>query len=175
MRGHAILSHGLHSSPAATKVSAMADAAEQLGWTSERPDYAEIDARNDVRDVDRRLARLLERVQATSGRFVLAGSSMGAFISALASTQLPDPKQCAGLFLIAPPVALPGYPRRLEAAAVPTRVIHGWQDEVCPVAPVIDWAGARCDRLVLVDDGHRLEQHVAFCAEEFARFLQDLA
>ena len=32
------------------KVSAMAAAAEQLGWTTERPDYAEIDARQDVRD-----------------------------------------------------------------------------------------------------------------------------
>jgi hypothetical protein len=26
----------------------------------------------------------------------------------------------------------------------------------------------------MVDDGHRLERHVGFCAEEFGRFLQAL-
>ena len=125
------------------KVSAMAAAAEQLGWTTERPDYAEIDARQDVRDVDRRLGRLLDRAQSAGGPLVLAGSSMGAFISALATHDLGADSRCVGLFLIAPPTALPGYARPLEAAKVPTTVIHGWQDEVCPVAPVIDWAGRR--------------------------------
>ena len=37
--GHVILSHGLESGPEATKVSALAKVAEQLGWTHERPDY----------------------------------------------------------------------------------------------------------------------------------------
>ena len=57
MKGHVILSHGLHSSPAATKVSALAEVAARAGWSHERPDYADIDAGNDIRDVDRRLAR----------------------------------------------------------------------------------------------------------------------
>lgn len=171
MRGHVILSHGLNSSPAATKVSAMAVVAERLGWTHERPDYADIDARNDIREVDARLARLLERVRAVEGPLVLAGSSMGAFISALATLQRP----CAGLFLLAPPVRMQGFPRTLEAAALPTSIIHGWRDEVCPVDAVIAWAQTRRDRLLLVDDGHRLDQHVDFCAAEFGRFLQALA
>ena len=35
MRGHCILSHGFESGPDATKVTALADVAERLGWTSQ--------------------------------------------------------------------------------------------------------------------------------------------
>lgn len=172
MKGHVILSHGLHSSPAATKVSALAEVAARAGWSHERPDYADIDAGNDIRDVDRRLARLLERCAAApAGPLLLAGSSMGAFIAALATTRVP----CVGLFLMAPPVNMDGYPARLVAAKLPTTIIHGWGDDVCPVGDVIRWAQRRADRLVLVDDGHRLDAHVDFCAAEFARFLDERA
>lgn len=171
MPGHVILSHGLHSSPAATKVTAMAEQAERLGWSHERPDYADIDASGDIARVADRLQRLLQRCEAAPRPLVLAGSSMGAYISALATLQVP----CAGLFLVAPPVHLDGFGRVLRAAVLPTVVVHGWGDEVCPVGDVIRWAQRRRDRLLLVDDGHRLEDHVAFCAEEFGRFLTTLA
>ncbi|MFA7443755.1 MAG: hypothetical protein WCZ65_10375, partial [Lysobacteraceae bacterium] len=81
MRGHAILSHGLESGPLATKVSALARVAESLGWSTERPDYRDIDASRDVREVDARLDRLRQRCLAAPRPLVLAGSSMGAFIS----------------------------------------------------------------------------------------------
>ncbi|GIX35207.1 MAG: alpha/beta hydrolase [Lysobacteraceae bacterium] len=171
MPGHAILSHGLHSSPAATKVSALARVAEQLGWTCERPDYTDLDATRDIARVNDRLQRLVERCRQAPRPLVLAGSSMGAYISALASLEVP----CAGLFLIAPPVHLEGYPRLLRAAVVPTVIVHGWNDEICPVGDVIRWAQRRHDRLLVVDDGHRLEGHVEFCAETFGRFLAGLA
>ena len=45
MRGHCILSHGFESGPDATKVTALAEAAERLGWSHERPDYTDLDAR----------------------------------------------------------------------------------------------------------------------------------
>ena len=48
MRGHCILSHGFESGPDATKVTALADVAERLGWTHERPDYTDLDARREV-------------------------------------------------------------------------------------------------------------------------------
>ncbi len=173
MKGHCILSHGLHSSPHATKVSALAQVAERLGWSHERPDYCDIDTRAgaDIRDVARRLARLLESARAAPRRLVLVGSSMGAYISALASLEI----QPIGLFLMAPPVALPDYPRRLDAAAVPTVVVHGWHDELIPAVEVFDWCQPRSAALRLVDDGHRLERHVGLIAEDFARFLGSLA
>ena len=51
MIGHCILSHGFESGPDATKVTALADAAERLGWTHERPDYTDLDARRDRKSV----------------------------------------------------------------------------------------------------------------------------
>lgn len=170
MRGHAILSHGLESGPQATKVAAMAEVAEARGWTSERPDYRDIDATRQVTEVQRRLERLLALCAQAPRPLVLAGSSMGAFISALASREVP----LAGLFLLAPPVHLEGFPRRLAAAHVPTAIIHGWDDELIPAGDVVRWARPRRDRLLLVDDSHRLAAHVAVCAEEFGRFLDGL-
>lgn len=171
MKGHVILSHGLESSPQATKVSAMAQAAEALGWSTERPDYSDLDARREIGAVPLRLQRLLERCAAAPAPLVLAGSSMGAYISALATLEV----RCAGLFLLAPPVRIDGVQRALNAAQLPTMVIHGWADEVCPVGDAIRWSQRRRDRLILLDDGHRLENSVQFCAAEFARFLDTLS
>ncbi len=173
-RGHVILSHGLESGPQATKVTALAAAAEALGWTSERPDYLDLDATRDLARVPDRLARLVERcrsaVSAGCGPLVLAGSSMGGFISALASLEV----DVRGLFLLAPPVRIAGY-RDLEAARVPTSILHGWRDELIPAADVVAWAASRCDELTLVDDSHRLAEHVDYGAQAFARFLERLS
>lgn len=179
--GHVILSHGLESGPDATKVSALARVAESLGWSHERPDYSEIDrvgrrspadpaAAHQFGDIDARIALLLERARAAQGPLVLAGSSMGAFVSALVSLQVP----CAGLFLMAPPTLIEGYPQVLDAAPVSTSIVHGWDDELIPAQAVIDWAQLRRDQLILVDDSHRLAAHVEFCAHHFGSFLHRL-
>lgn len=174
VRGHVILSHGLESGPQATKVAALASAAAHLGWTSERPDYLDLDATRDVARMPDRLARLLHRCHAAMsdrrGPLVLAGSSMGAFISALASLEV----EVRGLFLMAPPVEVQGY-RVLDAARVPTSIVHGWSDELIPAADVVAWAAPRRDELMLVDDSHRLADHVEYSADAFARFLARLS
>ncbi|KAA2285612.1 hypothetical protein [Arenimonas fontis] len=171
MAGHVIISHGLDSGPEASKATALAEAAESLGWSHERPDYRDLDARGELGDVEGRIRRLLERArEAPRQPLVLAGSSMGAYVSGHASLQVP----VAGLFLMAPPVALQASPPVLRAAAVPTRIVHGWEDELIPALAVVRWAETRRDLLVLVPDSHRLAGHVRFCAEEFARFLRSL-
>lgn len=173
-RGHCILSHGFESGPEATKVGVLAEAAERLGWSHERPDYTDLDARRDVSplgDVSARLRRLcaLARARAERGPLVLAGSSLGAWISARASLDVP----VVGLFLMAPPVAMDPAPP-LAAARVPLTIVHGWDDELIPARSVIEWAEARKARLSLVADSHRLAGHVAFCGETFATLLRDL-
>ncbi len=165
-----ILSHGLDSSPDATKVSALAAVAEALGYASVRPDYRNLDATGDVRRIDERIARLVEHAPKDTP-VILAGSSMGAFISGLASLQV----NCVGLFLMALPVAIPGYARRFEAARVPTSLVHGWGDELCAADEAISFARARNAEIALVDDDHRLSVHVNFVAENFARFLRRFA
>ena len=172
--GHCILSHGFESGPDATKVTALAEAAERLGWSHERPDYTGFDARREISelgDVEARQAHLLAlaTVAAKRGPLVLAGSSLGSYISARVSLQVP----VAGLFLMAPPITM-GRLADLDAARAPTSIIHGWDDELIPAQLVVDWAHARRARLLLVDDTHRLSGHVQASADAFAQLLQGL-
>ena len=174
MKGHCILSHGFESGPDATKVTALAEAADALGWTHERPDYTDLDAQREVSEVGNvpaRLARLLDLAQdaARRGPLVLAGSSLGAYISGLASLQVP----VAGLFLMAPPIRM-GSAHPLDAAPVPTSIIHGWRDELIRADEVIMWAQGRRDRLLMVDDSHRLTEHVESSKLAFAALLAGL-
>ena len=174
MRGHCILSHGFESGPDATKVTALAHVAERFGWTHERPDFTDLDAKREVSelgDVFAREQRLLSLAQAavTRGPLVLAGSSLGAWISGRVSLQV----SVAGLFLMAPPIKLdPTHP--IDAARVPTSIIHGWDDELIPAVDVVAWAQARRAWLLLVDDSHRLSAHVDASAEAFATLLASL-
>lgn len=173
-RGHCILSHGFESGPDATKVAALADAAERLGWTAERPDYTDLDARREISplgDVAARIERLqrLAMDAASRGPLVLAGSSLGAWIAGHVSLQVP----VAGLFLMAPPVRL-NAAHPLQAAEVPLSVVHGWDDELIPAADVVGWTCARRGRLLLVDDTHRLSAHVEASADAFAALLRTL-
>lgn len=174
MRGHCILSHGFESGPDATKVTALAQAAESLGWTHERPDYTDLDAKREVSelgDVPARLQRLLDiaRARAAQGPLVLAGSSLGAYVSGLVSLQVP----VAALFLMAPPVRM-GEAHPLDAARVPVSIVHGWDDELIPARDVVAWAQPRRARVLLVDDGHRLSDHVEASVAAFAALLASL-
>ncbi len=173
-RGHCILSHGFESGPDATKVAALADAADRLGWTAERPDYTDLDAKREISplgDVAARIERLqrLAMDAASRGPLVLAGSSLGAWIAGHVSLHVP----VAGLFLMAPPVRLDAA-HPLQAAEVPLSVVHGWDDELIPAADVVGWTCARRGRLLLVDDTHRLSAHVEASADAFAALLQTL-
>ena len=172
--GHCILSHGFESGPGATKVKALAEVAQRLGWSHERPDYTDLDARravSPVGDVPARLQRLLERAQAAAARgpLVLAGSSLGAYIAAQVSLQVP----VRGVFLMVPPTRMGPMPA-LDAAAVPLSVVQAWRDERVPADQVIEWARARSARLLLLDDDHDLAAHVPDCAHAFAELLQSL-
>ena len=174
MKGVAIISHGLQSSAAATKATALAEVGQTLGWQCIRPDYRDLDqsqAHAPLGDVAARIARLQSLAREHAGApLVLAGSSMGAFVSARVSLAVP----VRGLYLMAPPAKLEGNPMSLEAAVVPTWILHGWDDELIPASEVMRWAAPRRDRLLLVNDSHRLANHVQFAAEDFGRFLESL-
>lgn len=168
MIGTAILSHGLESGPGATKVTAMAEVAERLGWRTLRPDYRDLDSAHGLGAAELRLARLLEVARSVQGPLVLAGSSFGAFISGLASLQVAT----RGLFLLALPLQLYGNATLFDAAAVPLAIVHAWDDELIPARAVIDFAQARRATLHLVNDTHRLSDHVTQTAQWFGQFLE---
>jgi predicted esterase len=168
--GLVVLSHGLESGPQATKVSALAEVARQLGWDECRPDYSDIDAARDPKRIDERIERLLQNVVGEVRPLVFVGSSMGAFISGLASLKV----SCSGVFLMAPPIRIDGYSRSFDTADVPTVIVHGWQDELIPAHEVIEFSRARCTTLYMVNDAHRLNQHLRSISTWFAHFLQQI-
>lgn len=172
MRGHVILSHGSDSGPDATKVSALAAQAEALGWTTQRPDYGADDARGHAHCVAPRIARLRATIEALDRPPLLVGSSMGAFVSALVSLDVP----VGGLLLLATPSEIPGDSHRFDLRRdVPTLLIHGWRDEVCPLAGIYHFAGQRKLPLLIVDDDHRLGASMQIIAAQFHSMLDKLA
>lgn len=172
MRGHVVLSHGSDSGPDATKVSALARVAESLGWVTFKPDYREEDRQGYAGSVPPRVARLVEAMRDRAHPLVLAGSSMGAFVSGLASLRAP----CDGIFLVALPIDIPGYPERFDMArGVPGMLVHGYRDELCPVDAAVAFARERGMPTLLLDDDHRLANNVAVLEQQFALFLQTLA
>lgn len=179
MSAHCILSHGFESGPHATKVTALAEVAERHGMSHERPDYTDLDAMREVSvvgDVRARLQRLhaLARAAAARGPLVLAGSSLGAWISARIALELQaEGAAVRALFLMAPALRMGPLPD-LDAPEVPISIIHGWHDELIPAADVIAWAQPRSARLLLVDDSHRLADHVHTSAEAFDALLARL-
>ena len=180
LRGHCILSHGFESGPDATKVTALADVAERFGWTHERPDYSDLDARREIGplgDVPQRLVRLraLAQVAAARGPLVMAGSSLGAYIASRIALELfNDGLPVKALFLMAPPLTMGPLPA-LDAPPLPISIIHGWDDELIPAMAVAAWAQDHRARLLMVDDSHRLSAHVQASADAFAALLSSLS
>ena len=172
MRCQIILSHGSDSSPEATKVSMLATLAESLGWSTQRPDYRAADVRGHADSVAPRIARLRATIEALDAPPLLVGSSMGAFVSALVSLEAP----VAGLLLLATPSEIPGYTRQFDLRTEgPTVLIHGWRDEVCPLAGVQAFAAHRRLPLLVLDDDHRLGSSMDMIAAQFLHMLDELA
>lgn len=172
MRGTILLSHGSASSPEATKVSALSALAEARGWRTQRLDYREDDARGHAGSVAPRLTRLNAAITACDAPPVLVGSSMGAFVSALASLEHP----VAGLFLMATPPAIPGVESALDVRQdVPTLMVHGWRDEVCPIDDIERFTHRLNLPLLALDDDHRLSSSLPAIERQFALFLDILA
>ncbi len=172
MRGQIILSHGSGAGPDASKVGALAACAEARGWRTQRPDFRAHDERGYADAVAPRVAQLRAAIAACAAPPVLVGSSMGAFASALASLEAP----VAALFLMATPPLIPGYAQALEVrAGVPTMLVHGWRDELCPAQAVQAFAAQRHLPLLLLDDDHQLAASLPAITAQFETLLESLA
>jgi len=164
-----VFSHGHASSPASRKICELAPVAMQAGCRVEAIDYT------DLRDepVARR-DRLIERIDALDGPVLLAGSSLGGWVSMAAA----EVRDVAGLWLMAPALFLEDRVEggRVPAAYVPrTRhfcIIHGWRDEIIPWQHSLRFAEHCAAALHLVDDGHRLEDSLELMQRLFAGFVR---
>ncbi len=161
------LSHGLESGPGALKVQALKGVAEKF----ENCVPVVMDYRG-LKEPQERLEHLLAVIDErndTLANCVMAGSSLGGWLSAAVSAHEP----VLGCFLLAPALGLPDYPQTsITLQAQHTHIIHGWRDDVVPPGPVIEHA--RCQRLSLrmIDDDHRLQNSLDTILSDFERFLE---
>lgn len=157
--------HGRDSGPWGIKIQHLAQVARPRGWEVESLDY------QGIYDPERRVEMLLASDAKQADRLVLVGSSMGGYVAAAASAEL----QPRGLFLMAPAFYIPKYPlQEPEPRAEKIIVIHGWQDEVIPVDHSLQYARKFKAELHVLEDGHRLQGHLALLDALFGAFLDEI-
>lgn len=159
---HVVFSHGQESGPSGTKIDLLANVARKRGARVDSIDY-----RADKTPADR-IARLVASARPIRAPLVLVGSSLGAYVSLVACREL----SVAAIFLMAPAVFIgaPGYDVQ-SYGGLPRDVVvvHGWGDDVVPVANAIRFAQTARAELTLLDAGHRLSEarSLAALAERF--------
>ena len=162
MQRHVVFSHGKESGPWGNKISALAEVARDEGYEVESVDYRGID------DPRERVTRLLAFCRNFQGRLVLVGSSMGGHVCTAGSRLL----RAEGLFLLAPAFYMPGYEELTPPPPdCPITIMHGWRDEVVPVANSIRFARRYGAMLHVVDSDHRLQDRIGDMLVFFEHFL----
>ena len=169
-----VFSHGKESGPLGSKIQALMCVAEQQGAHTLSIDYSKhadgtaID--HDTRgEADRRVTHLLSTVMPPHRQLVLVGSSMGGYVSTVASSVLKP----AGLFLLAPAFYLPGYARQDPVPdATSTLVVHGWGDDIVSPDNSIRFARKHLCALHLLKGDHRLNAALPAIEPLFELFLQ---
>ena len=171
-----VFSHGKESGPWGSKIQGLADVVTRLGGTVVSVDYREQPQgvhhdQNARGEADRRVEQLVSTSLPKHSKLVLVGSSMGGYVSTIASAQL----QVDGLFLLAPAFYLKNYNNQDPAPrAKQTMIIHGWGDDIVPFQNSIRFAGLhRCD-LHLLDGDHRLNDALPKIKPVFETFLRKI-
>jgi pimeloyl-ACP methyl ester carboxylesterase len=155
--------HGKESGPWGIKITALAQVARELGLAVESPDYQGLSG-------PARVDKLLALLNDESRQPILVGSSMGGYVAAATANLC----EVAGLFLLAPALYIdrPDYPQSHFVPRTRQRVvIHGWRDEIVPVAAALRFASeVECD-LHLLLSGHDLVDRLTDLEQLFRLFL----
>lgn len=149
-RGTVCFAHGMESGPWGTKINYLADVARARGWHVESPDYTF------TKDPGERVRYLLAHPPAGPRPLVLAGSSLGGYVAAHTCQSL----RPAALFLMAPALYFPGWDTEPLGVPTLTCVVHGWHDEVVPVAAAQRFAEHNSAALHVLNSGHRLNDQL---------------
>ena len=148
--------HGLDSSIEGTKAQ----------WF--RRHFPGVRLQNYTGELDERLAQLEAQVAGLE-RLVLVGSSFGGLMAACFA--LRSPERCRRLVLLAPALNFVDFHPPAAPIAVPTLVVTGAHDTVCPPALILPLARASFAGLEvrLEDDDHML--HRTFPSLDWPRLL----
>jgi alpha/beta superfamily hydrolase len=157
-----VFSHGKDGDPFGPKIVAMTDIARRHGLPVESIDYRGID------DPGARVTKALTFCRTLKDPVVLVGSSLGGYVSAAVSRDLPT----LGMFLLAPAFFMRGLEQYTPTPAqCPITIVHGWNDTVVPVENSIKFAGMYKTSLHVLNSDHRLTSHIAEICELLDAFL----
>ncbi|MGY4878402.1 YqiA/YcfP family alpha/beta fold hydrolase [Vreelandella aquamarina] len=160
------LSHGLESGPNALKMQALKGIVE----AHDDCEAVVMDYR-DMPDPRMRLEHLYQTLEARGEPpecWVMAGSSLGGWLSAMVSSRFIT----RGCFMIAPALGLPDYPQTSPTLqARHAHILHGWQDDIVPPDPVIEIARRQRLSLRMINDDHRLHASMPTILNDFDAFL----
>lgn len=157
-----IFSHGKESGPWGTKIRTLADIAKQHGHDVDSIDYS------GIASPDERAAKLIAILSELTQPFILVGSSMGGYVSLVASEQY----ACEGLFLLAPALYIPDYAKQSYASkAKNISIVHGLSDDVIPYQHSQRYAQTSSCELHLIEGDHRLNTSLDEVCEIFDKFL----
>jgi len=154
-------SHGKESGPWGSKIKRLSNIAIQQGHSVDSIDYS------DILNPDLRVERLLNILNRSENDFLLVGSSMGGYVSLVASEQV-DAK---GVFLLAPALYIPGYKSQTYSKRTNIEIIHGWSDEIIPPDNSIKFARSTGCTLHLISGDHRLNSSIEVVERLFLQFL----
>lgn len=156
-------SHGKESGPWGTKIKRLAAIAKQLGCDVDSIDYT------DTMDPDLRVERLLTALSKEEDSFVLAGSSMGGYVSLVASQSV-DAK---AVFLMAPALYMPTFKKQqYHSNSSHIEIVHGWSDEVILAEHSIKYAKDADCTLHLISGDHSLNGSIEVVGDLFEQFLR---
>ena len=159
---HLFFAHGKESGPWGFKIKRLAKIATAQGCSVDSIDY------RDTMDPDLRVEQLLVRLRQETQPFILVGSSMGGYVSLVASASIPT----RALFLIAPALYIPSFEtQQYTSTAEHIEVVHGWSDDVIPVQNSIDYARQADCALHLISGDHPLNSSIESIEALFMQFL----
>lgn len=154
-------SHGKESGPWGSKITRLANVAKEHGCSVDSVDYS------DTLDPDDRVERLVKILANVEEDVVLVGSSMGGYVSLVASEQF-DVK---GLFLLAPALFIEGYKKQAYNCNTHAEIVHGWSDDIIPPENSIRFAKSVDCSLHLISGDHRLNSSLEVIERLFSHFL----
>ena len=154
-------SHGKESGPWGSKIKRLADIAKDQGYSIDSIDYS------DIHDPDLRVDLLLNVLKDEKSDFLLVGSSMGGYVSLVASEQV----NAAGVFLLAPALFMEGYKNQTYASNNNVEIVHGWSDDIIPPDNSIKFAKESDCSLHLISGDHRLNSSIEVVEKIFLNFL----
>jgi alpha/beta superfamily hydrolase len=156
-------SHGQESGPWGIKIKRLSAMAKEFGCEVDSVDYT------DLKDPELRVERLLEVLAKEAGSYVLVGSSMGAYVSLVAS----ETAEAKAVFLIAPALYMPTFKKqRYHSNCAHIEIVHGWSDEIILAEHSIKYAREANCTLHLISGDHGLNSSLDVVASLFEQFLR---